>query len=623
MLERNKISVLDIVTPLVTTVADTLHVGSTLSPPSRAMEDVSTYETLDMKIKGFSIYIENSKATQEVLLENCSIVFNAHSFFYTRYTESEITRLTGGEYDRYASHLRKFFEPFQLNNVKCYFVFKGGHYSDTDLEQRIKEFDTQVSDVIEMKNDRRDPILARNVAFQVLDELGMRYVISEYGSTNDVVDLAMALRCPVIGFNNILCFYPIQYIRYETIVFDEGKLKCKIFSLNSFLEQHGINKNDFALLGAMLNQENFPFYFFNRRLQELRFVSPRDNVKHILSLLSSKGETFRTDIMNKINDEETVTFVEAEESLKQCLYYEGQQTYLVRYALSEELEFDGGPSWFSKGVCLRRIAVCYVNLVRNRLLFGSWEVEDINSEDSLVLSLKIIRYAYDLLTNYEGSSFTFIRRVGTSVEKEEITKDLSIHKPEIVVADLFKNGWTGFSMLFDLFLKSESLDLVELEEAPSDARILMASLVYFSRRSPKGLHLTYSVLLCYLLLNLGSSNDTPKNMEKYFEASDDELRKCLDRETLHPLIQFQRCLEHMNYLNTLCATKYAPSIYHKTINGTFIYNVMQILKSTTNPRAFIESLMSSIPEILMSFQEFVNVYHKLMEIRKANEQTSN
>ncbi|GBP06283.1 Protein asteroid homolog 1 [Eumeta japonica] len=518
-------------------------------------------------VQGFATYIEKSGSTQEYLLENCTVVFDAQNFFYVQYTKSGLPRLTGGEYHKYAYYLRNVLQSFKLNNVKCYFVFKGGHSSGTDIEHRIAKFSDQVRDTVEMKNKSCDPILARNVACQVLDKLGMRYAVSEYESKRDVVDLAMALQCPIISSDVEFCFYPVDYISYKTIVFEENKLKCKIYRLKYFLEQHKIDENDFAVFGTMLDQYIFPYTFFNHRLPELKRINFKYNISTVLSWLKSNGEVFRENVLKSIDGKEADKFVRNEKLLKERLFYEGRKTFLVTYALSEKVDFNGDSLWFAKGVCLGRIAVCYVNLVKNHVLFGSWEVEDINSEDSLVLSLKIIRYAYDLLTNYEGSSFTFIRRVGTGVKKEEVTKDLSIDKPEIVVVDVFKNGWTGFSMLFDLFLKSESLDLVELEEVPSDARILMASLVYFSRRSPKGLHLTYSVLLCYLLLNLSSFNDTPKNMEKYFEASEDELRKCLDRETLHPLIQFQRCLEHMNYLNTLCATKASQTVRRDIVPG--------------------------------------------------------
>ncbi|GBP58877.1 Protein asteroid homolog 1 [Eumeta japonica] len=615
-----------------------------------------TIKEVEMRIKGLAPYIINSNdVLEEYTLEKCDVVIDAQNFFYSMYKDSGYERFTGGEYDKYADYIKEKLKCFQKNTVTPYFIFKGGH--STNLERRIAKYDEQVRNAMIVINEVRDPLLSRDVAYQVLDELGLKYAISEFESKKNIVDLAIALKCPIISFDIEYCFYPTDYIPYTTISFGGNKLKCQIYRLEKFLNHHRIPRDALAVFGAMLDQNIFPEGYFNMRLQQLKRVPTFKNIKVVLSLLKGDTRKFRQSILNNITEENKQKFKEAESSLLSCLNYKGNRTFLVDYVLHGKLEFGRcDVMWFEKGVCSGRIAIPYVNLVKHRTLLGSSAIENIDMEDSSALSLDIVRYAYDLLSNYDGSTFTFICRDGTNTKRIEVTNELPIKKSDMVTANLFKNGWTDFTPLFDLFLQSMKVDPAALEQLPANARIFMVSLIYFNRKGKEDEAFLYSLMLCYVLLSTSSSLRSRHNIEedsitettasgtaateadylmaakltkKYFTAvgnrsdekkmhhklkdfekrlapSDRELIHKLDRKTLHLIVQFEFCLANMNYLNNLCATKYPPAVYHYIINGTFVYNLAQQLRNEEFPLLFIKKLLSEAPTILTLFLKLVD-----------------
>ncbi|GBP58879.1 hypothetical protein EVAR_54673_1 [Eumeta japonica] len=343
-------------------------------------------------------------------------------------------------------------------------------------------------------------------------------------------------------------------------------------------------------------------------------------------------------MLNISDSEQKKRFLKTEKLIDDCLSYKGQQTFLVNFILNGTILFEqNDPLWFAKGVCLGHIGITYIDLIKHHTLFGSWDVEDLTAEDSLVLSLEIIRYAYDLLTGYDGSVFSLMCREGTNIKKVEVTSALSIPRPDILTDGFFINGWTAYTPLFDAFLENIPLDSASLNQIPESAHMLMISLVYFSHRSNITASFAYSVLLCYVLLDLCSRNNVavqdvtetsaksvsekamPTNAEcqvvyalttKYFTASDSQLHNNVDRKTLHPLVQFQHCLNEMNHLNTLCASKYPRTIYYKTFNGSFIYNMMKQLEKETHPLLFLEDLLAETPTVLSLFQQLVQFYEE-------------
>ncbi|XP_053605566.1 uncharacterized protein LOC128672444 isoform X2 [Plodia interpunctella] len=605
-----------------------------------------------MRIRTFCKYLDQEELRDHTL-KDCTVVVDGQNFFYNLYQKSGLPSVYGCESDKYADFLRKFLGIFKKSKIRCVFIFKGGHL-DINYKFRRLEDRSWISNWSE-EHYFAQPVFMKELYKQILDEIGMEYAICEYEAKAEVIAFAKKYKCPIVSYDIEFCFSGVPYIPYSTINECEGQgVKCGLFNLQNFMKKYNLNNDKLAIFIALTDENIFEENYFIHLFESLNM--PNSLYKRNICLLKWLGRLPLQRALNTINNyvERDLFNEKILEAKKYLIRTESTGTptkYIEDNKNMDVTELD--PNWFEKGVTMGRIPINYVNLYRNNIYFGAWTIEDVNADDSLLLSLDIIKYAFNLLTNFEKKEFTFCDKNNKKhVISSIITAFGVTKKPEYNANNSpFENGWDQAKKLdlFEYFLQESLQDLnhAALQRCPEDMRLLMIALVYFSRRKTiDTTDIVCGVLLSYVMLGVVfvkipnnieydieitkkplHDTSTKKEsvnekdcvianriLESYFKMNQRESQTIFSEKLIHPFVEFQHCLVQINNLNDLCGCTYKPTKYNMTFNGTFIYKLMfeatsdleagvlRLIKNRLNPAATVLSFFNGIFE---AYQEMM------------------
>lgn len=163
-----------------------------------------------MRIRTFCKFIE-IEATQKHILNNSTVVIDGQNFFYSLYYKSGLQFVFGCESDKYAEYLRKYLGKFKKANVKCYFIFKGGHQDiSTKFRKGTDCLDGREFVVGQVYDNIVLPIFMKDVYKQVLDEMGFDYSICEFEAKKECIAFAQKHNCPIMSYDIEYCFAGVQ-----------------------------------------------------------------------------------------------------------------------------------------------------------------------------------------------------------------------------------------------------------------------------------------------------------------------------------------------------------------------------------------------------------------------------
>lgn len=324
----------------------------------------------------------------------------------------------------------------------------------------------------------------------------------------------------------------------------------------------------------------------------------------------------------------------------------------------------GLPLWLAERIRHNHIPKPYINLYTLHLYFCSPQAEDYNADDSFLCTLPILRYAFDIMTDFSEENCIYIsREKDCNYRRLYINNEYAISRPlNIPFQDLTDEQ---FKTCFHHFLqtKIELLDVTVIEELPSNFRLFMISILWWVHTCDVPLGHVHSLLICYTMLEVidertgtfrGHNHfnnkyskkleELKKTMEtsadknelylnknkvlyedcliaassllKHFEL-DDKIKKkpkSYDTKVMHSLAQFQCCLLQFNSLNTLCCCPYESTKYSKSFNGTFVYNIAVKLENQIDPRAFLGQYLKGSKTVLMFYTSLCSIYQKCAEI---------
>ncbi|CAH2094097.1 unnamed protein product [Euphydryas editha] len=610
-----------------------------------------------MRIKGFTY--EVNKHLESCTLNNTTVIVDGHNIFYSMYRTSGLPYALGPESDRFAAYIKKYFEIFKKANVNCLVVFKGGHENEDalDIHREMRQLVRGKDFKLGHFNNKINPLFAKDIFLQTLKEMGFKCIVC---CRNDIVQecvaLARHLSCPIISFNIQYCFHSISYIPLEpgkTFILDENNnLKCQKFTREKFLKDYKITVEKMILFILLLDTHIFEENTYNNFLLAIRAKTFQIKYGFVLKWLHSNNENqaLRT-IFEQISDTDRSKFLKEREILRMKLLgkTEPKSNSVVNFINENEFQIeDKDALWFEKGVYLHHISIDYVDLYLYKIVKGSHLIEDFNADVSCNICVDVIKYAYDLLTNFKGDNLTLWG--DNSTQTQNVDK-LSIAKPEYK-ADccVFERGWDNVKdlFLFEHFLIEtfQTFNFDALETAPADSRMLLIALVFFTRKKVEDVvPEIYSVILSYVMLNVVAEKvnirvigKAPKIVEqpsldpitdkdsvltedceiaaavmrKYFEVSDDELHLIFDLKTVHPLVEFQRCLKELNNLNTLCGASYDATVYSRTYNGTFVYKILCDIKESDNAERFITNMLNPAATVLAFVEGMMRVYNRIL-----------
>lgn len=585
-------------------------------------------------------------AERYITLQDCEVVIDGQSFFYQLYRVSGLQSMFGCESDKYAQFLRNYLSKFKKANVKCYFFFKGGHEDASKMwnknnphkTEQFKIGKTAVGNV-----DYKPLIFTKEVYEQVLEEMHFDYVICQYESKRECIAFAQTRNCPIIGFDIEYGFSGVPYISANPYAKKLNMARCKVFTLDNLMRKFLINKEKIAIFIVLTDEYIFPENHFQNFMEAKNIpLSPQyvRNEKIFDWLSRVDSQIALSQIFEYITSDHQTFFSKKKEEVMAFIRQQEKPGLPSQYLESQmNLQFvENDPQWFEKGVVTKAVAIPYVNLYRWQTMPGSWATTDNGASEALLLSLDIIKYALGLLTNFGKDEFKIVRETCLGI-MEEISENMpsNFRKPIYnAIESPFENGWTRVRSLglFEHFL-TETLpmfDLTTLRRLPEDARLLVIALVYFSHKKPEiTINEVCSVLLSYLVLNVLSDpvdGDTGidnhlilyadklaarRNLAEYLdELAEDDDMVIFDGQRIHTVMEFQLCLQHLNFLNRLCGRPYQSTVYSKTYNGTLVH---RILFSLTNQNegtcAFIENKLKTAPTVLAFWNRLIGAFDEI------------
>ncbi|KAI8421925.1 hypothetical protein MSG28_009845 [Choristoneura fumiferana] len=341
-------------------------------------------------------------------------------------------------------------------------------------------------DVVPAEGDWKHPPFGAEVEDGVIYGRGAQDMKGTSIQYLEAVKMRIRTFCKFIEVNEL---EPIV-LQNSTVVIDGMNFFCRCFVESQLPSQFGCESHRFAnylrKYLAMFKKANIKCYF-----------------------VFKGGHQYVEDMEKFVNAEEMKKFVEEVDKAQVMI---GRRetggigaAYLLDRATVAVARND--PKWFPKGVAANHVPKTYINLHRFKQFYSPVSQDPV-LVDPMFLSLEIVKYAYDLLTNFQNDGFMFEYDINDERESMIVSQKYSIRKPEYEASIcVFENGWGEVRELglFQHFLK-ESVRLVHLEplnKLPEDAQLLMIALVYFSRKKQVDTSTeAVCVLLSYTTLSL-------------------------------------------------------------------------------------------------------------------------
>lgn len=317
----------------------------------------------------------------------------------------------------------------------------------------------------------------------------------------------------------------------------------------------------------------------------------------------------------------------------------------------------GVPEWFAEKIRANLIPQPYLNLFVHHLHLSAPQAEDYTDEDPFICALPIMRYAFDLLTDFSEGYCIYVSREGLNYKRIFVDNEYSISRP--LDAPFYELSEKQLKECFVHFIKAKmpKLDLAALEDLPSNFRIYIIAILWWVLHTKPPLAHVLSLLTCYVTLEVidektGTfrgqnhfNNKYSKKIEelkrlpvtnnadeiflnknkvqyedcllaasvllKHFEmdASIKKKPKSYDSKKMHSFARFQCCLLQFNSLNNLCHNPYEATKYSKSFNGTFIYNIALALEHQMEPYVYLQQYLKGAG-VLRFLKNLYEIYEK-------------
>lgn len=292
---------------------------------------------------------------------------------------------------------------------------------------------------------------------------------------------------------------------------------------------------------------------------------------------------------------------------------------------------------------------CFINMIFQNEYFIRPQVEDHSLPSSHMVSIEIISLINKILKNSTGN-LKFYTRIGNDLSdqlipicSEPIPTYLEIQKMDHkcrqqlllnllhIKEEFVENSLNYFPECWKLYIISIKYmcDKLAMNWSMIIALILCKLiLTYFDKkvgyyRSKKIFMDTYKQIICKILIEQKQSEVyaidksisslaeniskedcliAQKNFVSFFETDIELLKnkKVLNRKIVHSSSQFQSCFYHIGFLNSLLKFPYELPPISECFNGTFIYNMVNYLRSNSDESS-ISFLLQNASTVLVCF----------------------
>lgn len=600
-----------------------------------------------MRIRTFNLLAQNE--AEDYTLKNCPLVIDGSNFFYNAYKDSGLPFALGCECDKYEDYIRERLSMFEKANVTCYFLFKGG-ISDIHANIAKHANTSQAKNYNPMQKDMFiEPIFSQDVCMQVLKQMGIKYTVCKMEVKKQCMALAHDLNCPIISYDIEYCFSNIPYILSNTLNLNEmnNEINCRLFRLNNFLDKKSLSKEKLVYFILLRDENLFPEDTFINLFRHINVnwshFKRNETLIRWLSLQQTKKDILKT-IFMFINKDMQKIFLEKEEAARAFVDPQLVVGIPMKYLKNDDIVTEIDDEQFEIAVCSGQVSRHYINLYTDNFIKYHSAIDDTESINAFFTALDIVKFVYVALTDETNNEFTIydnegdlnVIKIDRTLVSRSIWLTIMALKPKSSKNDIF------------LFLRKRYDEI--LQRIPDDAKLLLIALTYCAVKNNHFTHIeVFSVLLCYMMLRTSPEDGNEENVKektskvgpleteeeeepdtlkayddfiaialfsKYFEITDEELSIIFDRKILHPLVEFQYCLQHLNYLNSLCKERYKTTIYSKTFNGTFIYKILYKIKNEFNNKYndFINNELKCAPGVTAYLLDIMSTFNDMKDL---------
>lgn len=685
-----------------------------------------------MGIKGLTTFI--AKNANEYLrthqLHDTYLVIDGNNLACHLYTwHCKCNDCFGGDYDKFAHVVCKFFSLLQECNVIPLVVFDGG-YEDKKLRTVYDRMRQRVNmgrslNSVSEGSVTMYPLFIRELFKDLVLRLKVKAVKCDFEGDYEIACIARTLNCPVLSYDSDFYLFDIMYIPFSTMELQSHRNKekikyipCKIYMIDRFLKSFGgLSPNNLPLLAVLLGNDyikSSAFANFYNHIKLPKRNSRSDQQRKILAVVNwLQHETFesavkkilgrmvvqrRKNMARRIKQvvkgyickdsemlkylgiqaaamsskvEDITALVDEIADREDGVEEEGEEECVFSEDDEEEIESEDGmdgsdeiiwrdvvvPEWFLDNFrrCLYPSAFMDI-LFRNTYYFTP-QLEDYSCASSHNISLKILAAMQKILRSESTTCLNYLgRNEHCNIQKYKLWlfKSKVPALNDIKSLDLLQRKSFLFQIL-NVDLKFSTI----LESLPSELHLYILSVKYwFENAKPQVLsyHL-YALILCAIVLKycdpkVGYHRSTKTFLSKYeskikslnvnLNASkllneitfDDALHcmkevidyfqldfrmrtnmKLYDISILHIFAQFQSCLLHINYLNSLLNFPFEQVIISDFYDGTFIYNVCMNFSKRTCLESYLKIFLKSCPVVLNNLLEIVNKLDSILEVK--------
>ncbi|XP_060802058.1 protein asteroid-like [Amyelois transitella] len=685
-----------------------------------------------MGVRGLTTYVNRNQDAflQQFFLHDSNLVIDGNGLCAQLYRSLNFFSAFGGDYDKFASYVRKFFKSIRKCKINPYVIFDGS-YEARKLKTafsrlRSKIYGASKLDPVTQGSLQIFPLLLRYVFKEILTEMKVPYTICEFEADAEIAAMARHLDCPVLSYDSDFFIYNVIYIPFNTLglkpvmIEEDGitsfAFECKIYKVEFLTDNFGgLNDEMLPLMATLLGNDYVEKRVFKKFFSQLKLPKSRtckneqqrticgvikwlqnetldsaiakllgrlkknekNKVFNIIkqSIASYKSTSCRSMQYFSLHNENTQ--LESTPQIPDSVNISDEDSSVTSSDISDD-EIDKNESedlmenpdviigisdWFADGIRNHTIPPAYFNLVPHHMHFCCPQAEDYRDEDSFLCTLPILRFAFDILTDFSEEHFVYICREHTnSYKRMFIGKEYSIPRPlEKTFPDLSAEQLnTYFYNFFNVKLPKLNFDDIRL--LPADLQLFMLAILWWVAHCNVPVANIHSLFICYIMLsiidektgsfrglkyfndkyakkveeikkknvNLNSNDDLFLNKNKisyedslvaasvllkHFEI-DDSVRKkpkSYDSRRIHSFAQFQCCLLQMNSLNILCGSHFETTKYHKCFNGTFVYNIALKLEKQIDPVHFLHQYINGAHSVLKFYNSLHVVYQSISD----------
>ncbi|KAG5876536.1 hypothetical protein JTB14_010307 [Gonioctena quinquepunctata] len=576
-----------------------------------------------MGIRGLTTFIENNALLEKYELHDTNLVIDGHSVFPQLYHVHTMDRniCFGGDYDKFADYIDRFFDMLDKCNVTPYVVFEGG-IEHRKLKIKIKKVDDRLEKVIPVtctfdKNHLSYiPLCAGDVFENIVLRRKIKTVRCELESYTAIISIAKTLNCPILSYDSeyFMCS-EITYIPFRSLCRFKEKpypyvirriktninyMSCQIFNVEKFLKTLKLTADKLSLLAAMLGNafiENteFPNYFTFLYPENMSF---QDRIFMIASWIEVRSvDSAVKEILDFAAPvEKTSLRIKLQNALKG--YNCSQSKYVTYLGIPNKLDLPDNYVELENNNLLGDIPTVFLEnyrkcryshhlmdiLIHNQYLGFKPQIENILMPHSHILSEDIVGAIHKILTNSHTNLYCLAREGEYMIKKREIPlcKVIVPSFEEIQDMNVEERRFVILKILGLSFLEEDDIQVF-----PESWQLFVIVLLYLHKNSSITWSLCYSLVLCRIIL--GHKDDKKGRLYRVFEASDfaapnsQSIEKGnLDDETLQILNEMQSFIEFFYMSDELRNSSFDKNLVHSMSEFRSCLCHIQILNDLCN-----------------------------------------